>query len=105
MNPLRLFHSLISQPRRTGARARLHNLLLPYHRRFADPFGALDVHGLCAVLRCLGEPATPDRIRAVLCQVVPFTSRSRPPEWWLPSCFKVPHSLVPICGALCPPVL
>jgi hypothetical protein len=30
------------------------------------------VHGLCAVLRCLGEPATPDRIRAVLCQVVPF---------------------------------
>ena len=51
--------------RRTIAKSRLHNMLKPHHRKFADAEGVVDLHGLCAVLRTLGETTTSAEVGGV----------------------------------------
>jgi hypothetical protein len=58
--------------RHRGAKGRLRHLLEPFHQQFADANGVVDLHGLCSVLRNLGEKTTSAEVQKVL------TQRGRP---------------------------
>lgn len=64
--------SPLNTHRHRGAMGRLRHVLEPFHQQFSDANGVVDLHGLCSVLRNLGEVTTSADVQKVL------TQRGRP---------------------------